>query len=178
MYVAEIKCRQLLEMGNWRSIAWCDSYHVVRSRPAARSMRRCRQDRPVGLIGERGTASATRRRWIMSGARFLDSMHLHCGTLVALRLHRSPMKRGLTYVIVAATSCVAGCATSSQPSQAAAAPTVACDAPVRVSRAAWTIEGFGGKGDPQLMMTKRQPVRACTTPGGSARGRATLAVQQ
>lgn len=73
--------------------------------------------------------------------------------------------------------CAAPAAQTATRARSGASP-AACGAPLPVARGAWTVEGFGGRGDTQLMMTARQPTRQCVPGPGASRPNATLGVQQ
>ncbi|RLB59885.1 MAG: hypothetical protein DRI90_14865 [Deltaproteobacteria bacterium] len=67
-------------------------------------------------------------------------------------------------VMLAAATNLAACAPtlSEQPATASAADTMAtCPSQSTNLPGAWVIEGFGGKGDPQLMITEQQPIVRC-----------------
>jgi hypothetical protein len=66
-------------------------------------------------------------------------------------------------VIVAATANLAACAPTlaEQPATASAADQPTCESQPANASGAWVIEGFGGKGDPQLMMTEQRPIVRC-----------------
>jgi hypothetical protein len=73
----------------------------------------------------------------------------------------------LAFVTLAA--CALTACTSSAPAPNAATTQVArkatpCDAPLPVAdgEASWTVEGFEGAGETQLLITKRQPVKRCS----------------
>ncbi len=91
------------------------------------------------------------------------------------------MLRRPLILVAFASSLVTGCAASTSPpvapATAAAAPVV-CGAPMPVAAPAYTLEGFGGPGDTQLMMTARQPVRRCAPRDGTLSSTATLGPQQ
>lgn len=78
-----------------------------------------------------------------------------------------------TFVMIGCASPAAQTATRA-PS---AAPPAACGAPLPVAARAWTVEGFGGRGDTQLMMTARRPTRQCV-PSAGASPNAMLGAQQ
>lgn len=63
---------------------------------------------------------------------------------------------------LAACSSPAGAPVAPKPQTARNA--TPCDAPlpVRDGEASWTVEGFEGAGETQLLITKRQPVKRCS----------------
>lgn len=73
------------------------------------------------------------------------------------------------------TGCVAP---ASNPPRTATATEADCGDPLRVAPEALTVEGFGGGGDTQLMMTRRQPTRQCAPQMGTTPTHATLGVSQ
>jgi hypothetical protein len=83
-------------------------------------------------------------------------------------------------IVVIAASALAGCATSN--AQTAMLSDAVLDtspdcAPARVAgESAYVVEGFGGKGDNQLMVTELRPMSRCTQGGPTAR--ATLSPQK
>jgi hypothetical protein len=85
------------------------------------------------------------------------------------------MDRKVVLVALAALG-IAGCSTASQLHGRAELPTLdgmECSA-VDSGPRAMVIEGFGGKGDPQLIVTERQPASRCVEASPQSRT-ATLA---
>jgi len=83
-------------------------------------------------------------------------------------------------LIAAVAASLAACApAASRPALTAsrAAPSTGCSALPRArehSGGAWLVEGFGGRGETQLIVSERRPTLRCALPTGAAT-RATLA---
>ncbi len=73
-----------------------------------------------------------------------------------------------------------GCAPPASFRAQPATPALArsCGDSLPTTRHAWTVEGFGGQGDTQLMMTRQQTRRPCVPRGGAAAPKATLGARQ
>ncbi len=66
-------------------------------------------------------------------------------------------------VIVAVATNLAACAPTltEQPATASTVDQPTCESQPAAVSGAWVIEGFGGKGDPQLMVTEQRPIVRC-----------------
>lgn len=84
----------------------------------------------------------------------------------------------LTILTLAAALTAVGCAAPMSEVETARAPDPACGAPVAHTHATYTVEGFGGPGETQLMMTRRQAERPCVSRDGAMTGGATLAANE
>jgi hypothetical protein len=90
------------------------------------------------------------------------------------------MPRFTTFALLLTASSLTACAkpqaTRSPRIHVAAATPCDVAIPVSSEHAAWTVEGFDGAGDSQLLITRRVPVKRCAarlpTSGATVRGRA------
>lgn len=77
-------------------------------------------------------------------------------------------------VIAAAASNLVACAPtanlSAQPATARAADPPTCQSQPAAVPGAYVVEGFGGKGDPQLMISEQRPIVRCERGTPAAHG--------